>query len=308
MSCTASPFVIAIDWGTTNLRLWLLSDAGEILAHKTSDKGMSQLQKSDYPDVLNDLIDDLSVARDVPVIICGMAGAASGWQDAGYAVVPLYLEEMASHVTKVSGQTRDIRIIKGLSYQNHRVADVMRGEETLLYGLYLAGIDSELICLPGTHAKWVSMHKGQISDFATTMTGELFHLLSTQSVLSSALSDITTESEQIKAFQQGLDEISKQSDCLTKLLFAVRANGVLSPGSARASKAYLSGLLIGSDIIANHISGQSVTLVSSGDMARLYADAFNYFNISYEQVDAHDMAVVALHKMAKEIWDNKDDR
>ena len=112
MSCTASPFVIAIDWGTTNLRLWLLSDSGEILAHKTSDKGMSQLQKDDYPDVLNALIDDLSVARDVPVLICGMAGAASGWQDAGYAKVPLRLEEMASHVAKVSGQVRDIRIIK----------------------------------------------------------------------------------------------------------------------------------------------------------------------------------------------------
>ena len=92
----------------------------------------------------------------------------------------------------------------------------MRGEETQLYGLYLAGIDSELICLPGTHAKWVTMHKGMISDFATTMTGELFHLLSTQLVLSSAISDMTAENENNKAFQQGLDEISKQSDSLTK--------------------------------------------------------------------------------------------
>lgn len=308
MNDADAPFVIAIDWGTSNLRLWLLSYEGDILAHKTSDQGMSQLHKDDYPAVLADLIDDLSLSPHLPVLICGMAGAATGWQDAGYAAIPLHLGEMAQHVTKINQQARDIRIIKGLSYQKHHVADVMRGEETLLYGLYLNDIDAELVCLPGTHAKWVSLQKGKILDFATTMTGELFTLLSTQSVLSSALSDEGSEEEKRQAFQQGLKDISQQADSLTKLLFSVRANGLLSPGSLQAHKAYLSGLLIGSDIISNHVTTQTVTFVSSGHIATHYAHAFDYFNISYKQVDAHDMAIAGLHEIAKQIWGKTDDR
>lgn len=296
------PFVIAIDWGTSNLRLWVLSHQGDILAHKTSDQGMSQLCQADYPVVFEGLIADLSLPDKLPVLICGMAGAASGWQEAGYAPVPIHLSELASHVTKIEGQARDVRIIKGLSYQDQAMADVMRGEETLLYGLSLKGIAAELICLPGTHAKWVHMQEGQVTHFATTMTGELFTLLSTQSVLSSALGNITSDDDHKKAFYKGLNDIAEQPDSLTKLLFSVRAKGLLSKGSLQASTAYLSGLLIGSEIISNKATKQSVALVSSGKMANLYKDAFAHFKIATHLIDAQEVAIAGLHKMASAIW------
>ena len=57
-------------------------------------------------------------------------------------------------------------------------ADVMRGEETQIAG-FLAlnpGFDG-VLCLPGTHTKWVRVSAGEVVSFQTFMTGELFALL-----------------------------------------------------------------------------------------------------------------------------------
>ena len=56
--------------------------------------------------------------------------------------------------------------------------DVMRGEETQLLGALrlgnLAGTGRHLVCMPGTHTKWVSVSSGVVQEFLTAPTGEIF--------------------------------------------------------------------------------------------------------------------------------------
>ena len=76
---------IAVDWGTTNLRIWHCDQAGNVLDETKVQMGMGTLTASEYEGVLishigHHLSDDVITE----VLVCGMAGARQGWQDAGY--------------------------------------------------------------------------------------------------------------------------------------------------------------------------------------------------------------------------------
>ena len=80
---------IAVDWGTTRLRVWGLSKQGEILTHNSSDKGMNTLQSEEYEQVLIEHIEDwLDKDRTIPVLACGMLGSKQGWIETHYETAP----------------------------------------------------------------------------------------------------------------------------------------------------------------------------------------------------------------------------
>ena len=47
---------IAVDWGTSSLRVWAMSGSGEILEKLESDDGMSGLEPADFEPVLLKMI------------------------------------------------------------------------------------------------------------------------------------------------------------------------------------------------------------------------------------------------------------
>ena len=79
---------IAVDWGTSSFRLWALEADGTIAAASDGPFGMAHLKRSDFGNVLEDSIAKIGLGVDVPVIICGMAGAAQGWCEAPYLRTP----------------------------------------------------------------------------------------------------------------------------------------------------------------------------------------------------------------------------
>src|SRR6185295_3284527 len=126
----------------------------------------------------------VGAARGLPVIICGMAGARQGWVEAGYVDTPAPLASILKHAVAVPGQDRDIRILPGIAQRDRGAPDVMRGEETQLLGaLGPDAADDALVCLPGTHSKWVEAKGGTVERFATFMTGELFDVVSRETIL-----------------------------------------------------------------------------------------------------------------------------
>jgi len=46
------PAYVAVDWGTSSFRLWLVDRAGHVLAERRSDEGMMAAAKSGFPGVL----------------------------------------------------------------------------------------------------------------------------------------------------------------------------------------------------------------------------------------------------------------
>jgi len=70
-----SPAVLAaVDWGTSNLRVWLLDAAGEVIAERKSGEGMSSAGAKGFANVLEEHLAALNAPDELPAIVCGMAG------------------------------------------------------------------------------------------------------------------------------------------------------------------------------------------------------------------------------------------
>ena len=78
---------VALDWGTTNLRVWAMAQGGGILAQAMSDKGMGKLSRDGFEPALLDLIGGWTDGP-ITVVACGMVGSRQGWVEAPYARGP----------------------------------------------------------------------------------------------------------------------------------------------------------------------------------------------------------------------------
>ncbi|SFD80488.1 2-dehydro-3-deoxygalactonokinase [Roseivivax sediminis] len=238
---------IAADWGTTHLRLWVM-DGDAVLRRMETDEGMGRLQPEDYePTLLGLLRDHIPVAQATEVLAAGMVGARQGWIEAPYTTIPAPPPSVAAAVRP---ETRDSRlavhVLPGMRQDDP--PDVMRGEEVQIAGLMATEPDFEgIVCLPGTHTKWVELRGGEVVRFRTFMTGELFTLLSDQSVLRLS---VGAEGWDDAAFRDGVQRGLARPDSLPAGLFSLRAEALLRDLSPEASRARLSGLLIGTELSA----------------------------------------------------------
>jgi 2-dehydro-3-deoxygalactonokinase len=267
------PDWIAVDWGTSNLRAFAMGPGG-VLAQATSDEGMGKLARDQFEGALLRLIDGwLDAGKVTPVIACGMVGARQGWVEAPYRAVPcLPVDKGGLMVVSVTDPRITMAIVPGLSQANP--ADVMRGEETQIAGALALdpGFDG-VLCLPGTHSKWAQVSAGEVVSFQTMMTGEMFALLSSQSVLRHGM--IGADGWDDVAFDQGVSDALSRPERLAAMLFRLRAEGLLNGLSGDAAKARLSGLLIGAELAAArpYWLGQKVSLIGASKLAAAYARA-----------------------------------
>jgi len=269
-------FCGTVDWGTSRFRLWLLDHDGTVLAERQSDRGMSTLEPADYEAELEAALGAVDAPDGLPVVICGMAGSAKGWIEAPYADLPARPAEIAGAAVPVPSTTRDIRMLPGLAQRDPAAPDVMRGEETLLLGLMLGGIRDGLVCMPGTHSKWVRFEDGIVTGFSTVMTGELYALLARHSTLAHAIGDAEAVAADDPAFAGAVADALAEPTRISGTLFSVRAGPLLGTLPPEDAAARLSGLLIGLEIAAARIEpGTEIALVSEGKLAKLYRRALS---------------------------------
>ncbi len=299
---------IAIDWGTSNVRAWGLSRDGETTFATESDKGMSRLSKDDYPGVLRELVGDhIGAGSDpVDVVICGMAGAKQGWREAPYIETPADLRTLGQNAVMPDMPHDRLRprILSGVCHKQAGAEDVMRGEETQVLGLMALKPDfSGTICMPGTHAKWVQVANGRITAFSTAMTGELYELLSTQTVLRHSLQGTLDGPSHEDGLKAGLKAGITHPENLTGQLFKVRAAALLADRDAAWCAGYLSGLLVGSEVAGHQswIPDKPVPLVGSARLSRIYARAFDMMGASTETIDATTATLAGLAAARKQI-------
>ena len=260
---------IAADWGTTRLRVWAMGANGRVLARAGSDRGMGQLDRTGYGPALLDLVGPWLADRPDPVavLVCGMAGARSGWAEAAYRAVPCAPLDPARATRPDGADPRlSVLILPGLSQS--APPDVMRGEETQLAGLIAARPGwNGVACLPGTHSKWARIEGGRVTAFRTFMTGELYALLAGHSMLRLSVMDAEPD---LAAFDAAAASGAGLAD-----LFSVRAAGLLGDEPAAAAAGRLSGLLVGAEIAAAEAfrAGAPLALVGAPALTSLYARA-----------------------------------
>lgn len=284
-----------VDWGTTRMRVWLVDASGAVLAERRSDDGMLSAQPDRFGPVLEAHLSDMGAPSGLPVIACGMVGARQGWIEAPYVEVPARLEDIFDGAVSVPHKPREVRILPGIAQRTKGLPDVMRGEETQLAGAADKLASGEcLVCMPGTHSKWVATRDGRVSGFRTHMTGELFALLSGQSILRHSVG-VAKADPASDAFLSACDEVMAKGGAALPRLFGIRAGTLLNAIGPEESASRLSGLLIGAEIaqaINDGGGANGVVLVASGGMKALYEGALSRANLTIDTVDA-DAAVLA---------------
>jgi len=241
-----------------------------------------------------------------------MAGARQGWVEAGYVETPARLAAILEQAVPVPGQSRDIRILPGIAQRDAVAPDVMRGEETQLLGaLGLDAAGDAIVCMPGTHSKWVTVQGGAIARFATFMTGELFSVTAANTILSHAVAG-ADDAEDVDAFKSALSAAFEAPARAANLLFQVRSRQLLFGGTPAAARETISGTLIGMELaagltgssLAGHKPGASITLVASGRLEGLYRLAFATLSVVVTSVDADEAVRRGLSMAARAIWAN----
>jgi 2-dehydro-3-deoxygalactonokinase len=296
---------VAVDWGTSSFRLWLVDRAGNILGERRSHEGMMVAGKLGFAIVLQSHLKAAGAAPGLPVIVCGMAGARGGWVEAGYVDTPARLASVLKHAVAVPGQDRDIRILPGIAQRDPNAPDVMRGEETQLLGaLGVEAADDAVVCMPGTHSKWVRAKGGSVERFATFMTGELFDAVSRETILSHAVAG-ADEAEDIDAFKSAVMAAFETPSFAANLLFQVRSGQLLYGGKPSSAREKISGTLIGLELAAGLVGEarkEGIMLVASGRLQRLYQLAFDTVSVPVRSIGAEDAVRRGLSMAAESIW------
>lgn len=290
------PEWIAVDWGTSNLRVWAMGPDG-ILAQAESDDGMGRLGRDAFEAALLALIAPWLGAGVTPVIACGMVGSRQGWQEASYRAVPCTPLDRAG-LLRVQVKDARIAVYIAPGLMQAKPADVMRGEETQIAGaLALHPAFDGVICLPGTHSKWAQVSAGEVVSFQTYMTGELFALLSGHSVLRHGMAGEGWDDD---AFDAGLSDALSRPDRIGARLFNLRAEGLLAGLSAECARARLSGLLIGVELAAAkpYWLGQPVTLIGAEALCRNYARALSMQGVEARLLPATECTLAGLASLA----------
>lgn len=301
-----SPFCAAVDWVTSSFRLWLLAEDGAVLGERRSEDGMVRAAAGDgFAALLERHLGELGAGAELPVIVCGMAGARQGWREAGYLDTPCDVDEIMRGALTVDGHPRDVRILPGIAQREAAAPDVLRGEETQLLGLAADGMRSGVVCMPGTHSKWVTLENGKVTGFSSFLTGELFAVLAQHSILSVAVDGSPALAPGDAAFLDAAKSVQDDPQSFSNLLFQIRAGQLLGFSPATEGAARLSGLCIGLELAgASARLGETgdVALIASGSLGALYRAALEARGLRVRVFDAKLAVRRGLWSTARTLW------
>lgn len=304
-----APVFIAGDWGTSNLRLFLC-DASGVPQHQCSGPGAAQ-SHGRFADIFASLTAPWTERHGpLPAVLCGMVGSTIGWTEAPYVPCPTRPQQIIEAC--VALDKGRIRIVPGLSCRSpFEAPDVMRGEETQILGAL--GLHQPLckgrwiLCLPGTHTKWVLVEDGQVRNFFTALTGELFAVLRDHSILARAPQG-TDPTADTSAFTQGVTDLGRFPDTqILHKLFECRSRQLKGEFPPHAAAAYLSGMLIASDVLnalralADFGAERTVFLIGTPELTRRYASVCARADYNTQCVDGSDAALAGLSQVFRRL-------
>jgi 2-dehydro-3-deoxygalactonokinase len=280
------PVLIAIDWGSSSFRAYLMSSDAGILDEVASGDGIGTVAAGAYPATLKRLIGQwLEAHPSAPLIASGMVGSRNGWREAAYVKCPAGPSDVAARLTSVEADGRRVHLAAGLSYIDEAgQPDVMRGEETEIFGAADAG--ARQIVLPGSHSKWAKVDGDSVVAFKTFITGELFAALRDHTV-AGAFARAAPAKGPGEAFALGVRRGAAAGACegksgLLGLMFGGRSlplMGVLPDDDAGE---YLSGLLIGAEIgeARRLFPGEAPHVAGAQALVERYLAAFQALGVS----------------------------
>ena len=287
--------LIALDWGTSSLRGALLANDGRVLKERSFARGILTVEKGGFAAVFESCFGDWMQPGTL-CLIAGMAGSQQGWAEAPYCPCPAGFADIAAQLVWV--EPKRIAIVPGLSIDKDDIPDVMRGEETQVFGaLQLLGLADARLVLPGTHSKWVTVTNHRITNFSTWMTGEFYSLLRQHSLLARTL-PLQDSAHVPQAFEQGVRTALLAKSLLTTA-FSVRALTLFDRMPAVAMPSYLSGLVIGEELRCQNLkNSDTLILIGAPELCTRYQQALTLIG-STAQIIGNQATWLGLHALAQ---------
>ena len=246
---------VTIDGGTTNTRINLIASEKIVDTVKLSVGARLGLDnKSEYKSSIKQGIDELlsrnGVAAPEAIICSGMITSEGGLREIPHISAPAGIEELSRALVRVQiPEISDIPFvfIPGVKLSGEELSenDMMRGEETELYGLCDKPLRDTLYLLPGSHTKLIRTDgEGRITSFSTSLTGEMVAALSEGTILSGSVNirDTALDESYLKA---GCEYAAKQG--ISSALFKVRILDKALGRSADEVYSFFLGVILSSD-------------------------------------------------------------
>lgn len=307
-------FVIVADWGTSCLRTFLCNLAADgtlKVIDSFEGKGVKTIN-GQFEEYLMSKVDHWRQSYgNIPFVLSGLVGSSIGWKETSYLACPISPASLADSCLTFEAKGHPIYIVPGVSFQKSGTyPDVMRGEELQVLGWLQLDpkhkIGKHLVCLPGTHTKWVTVEDGEIKHFKTAMTGELFDMLTNHSILIQHKSTHFS----VEHFLEGVDRSQKNNfDSLIYDLFSVRSKQLFNELNEETAMSYLSGLLIGSDVAtAIKLSTcqmneyEQVTIIGAQTLSQYFAQALSHFNIQSQLCDVTQASLAGYQVLCANLF------
>ncbi|MPW15927.1 2-dehydro-3-deoxygalactonokinase [Paraburkholderia sp. CNPSo 3157] len=302
--------LIALDWGTTSLRAYLFDANGAVLETRASTAGIMNLPRPAAEGGFDAAFDAavgawLDRSPELPVIAAGMVGSAQGWKEAPYVNTPASADALVDGIVRVqTARGVPLNIVPGV-LQNGELPNVMRGEETQIFGALAcadasgaaasAASNGVLIGLPGTHAKWVMVRDAKIERFHTFMTGEVFAALTEHTILGRTM--VTPDRPDTDAFLRGVRVARDKGQAgVLATIFSTRTLGLTAQLTREQQPDYLSGLLIGHELSGleaalaqqqSTLAGRSLQLIGNEALCERYRLALEQFGCHQAELVRH---------------------
>lgn len=285
------------DWGTSRLRLFRVENGG--ITARRDGPGIGVVGREAEAAFAGTIAPWLEEGAPADIRLCGMAGARDGWVEAPYAECPADAATWRAAAVRFDWRGAPLSIMAGLAcVGTDGVPDVMRGEETQIFGAIARdpalGQGRHLIVLPGTHNKWSVVEDGRITSFRTMPTGELFALLRDRSTLGPKIDEADPEQE-AEGFAEGLERAGEGR--LLSSLFAARTMRLRAGRSADWAMGYLSGLIIGCEIVEVRSTlgaADDIVLIGDARLSARYAQALDMQGLPSRSLDGDACSLAGL--------------
>jgi 2-dehydro-3-deoxygalactonokinase len=260
--------LVAVDWGTSSLRVARVDADGRVLEERTSDRGILTVPAGAFPETLRETCGDWLHQPEALCLVSGMAGSRQGWQEAPYCACPAGFTDLSRALAWI--EPGRIALVPGLRFDFLETPDAMRGEEVQVFGaMDLLRLQAGMFVLPGTHCKWVRVAEGRVQSFATFMSGEFYALLRQHSILVRTLPPEDGPLDEA-AFLRGVHH-AQQARSLLHSAFSARTLALFGRLPTQALPSYLSGLVIGEELRARALHGLEVVLIGAPALTERYA-------------------------------------
>lgn len=290
---------IVVDWGSSNFRAYRFGPDGAIIDQRTAASGILAVTDGSFETTLRREIGDW-ISPDAEIFLSGMITSRNGWVETPYVLCPATLAAVAAGaVRRTLAEGAILHFMPGVSAKIP-APDVMRGEEMQVFGVTDRN-ENALVVLPGTHSKWVSVEHGSITGLRTFLTGEIFALLATHSIVGRLMPKEAAPFNEA-AFLAGVDlAFSDASISLLNDVFTARSGALLGDFGVEVIADRLSGIVIGHELAAGlaleGAASSRLVLVGEPALVARYLRALSHRGRKAEIGSAH-AAVDGFRKLA----------